>query len=326
MKATTIDVHTHVISNTYLKALDKAGITSEKIGFPMQPWDLKARLAEMDEFGVQAQVLSVSSPGLRFWDGEEAAKLARALNEELAAIVREHPTRFGAYATVPLPDVPAALNEIAYCLDELKMDGVCLMTNYEGRYPGDPDFAPVMQELNRRKAVVFMHPTESVCIDQLNFGYPAPMIEYPFESTRMVVSLLDSDTITRCPDIKFIVSHGGGTLSITEPRIQELAPMKHRLNPEDSAALAAKLKQQIATLYFDMAIVCFPPSLAAIQLSHDSSKLMMGFDQPFIPAPAIGKSKKTLQEFRGFSDKDHETIDSGTAQKLFPELARRIKD
>ena len=321
----TIDVHTHVISKTYLEALASEGITSGKIGFPMQEWNLEQRLAEMDTFGVQAQVLSVSSPGLRFWSGDQAAALARTLNEELAEIVRAHPRRFGAYATVPLPDVSTALKEITYCLDELKMDGVCLMTNYEGRYPGDPDFAPVMEELNRRKAVVFMHPTESVCIDELKFGYPAPMIEYPFESTRMVVSLLDSDTISRCPDIKFIVSHGGGTLSITEPRILELAPMKHRLSPADSAVLANKLKEQIATLYFDMAIVCFPPTLAAIQLSHDSSKLMMGFDQPFIPASAIGKAKQTLQEFKAFSQEEHESIDFRTALVLFPELAKRME-
>ncbi len=101
--------------------------------------------------------------------------------------------------------------------------------------------------------------------------------------------------------------------------------MKHRLDPADSAALAAKVKKQIATLYFDMAIVCFPPSLAAIQLSHDSSKLMMGFDQPFIPAPAIGKSKKTFEDFKAFSDREHESIDAGTARQLFPALARRIK-
>ena len=130
----------------------------------MQEWDLEQRLVEMNNFGVQAQVLSVSSPGLRFWSGGKTAALARTLNDELATIVKAHPRRFGAYATVPLPDLPAALKEIAYCLDELRMDGVCLMTNYEGRYPGDPDFAPVMDELNRRKAVVFMHPTESVCM------------------------------------------------------------------------------------------------------------------------------------------------------------------
>ena len=325
MKTTTIDVHTHVISKTYLDALDKVGMTSEKIGFVMPEWDTKKRLAEMDEFGVQAQVLSVSSPGLRFWKGEEAAALARKLNEELAQLVREHPTRFGAYATVPLPDVDASLREIAYCLDELKMDGVCLMTNYGGKYPGDPAFAAVMEELNRRQCVVFMHPTESVANEELNFGYPAPMVEYPAESTRMVVSLLDNDTIGRCPDIKFIVSHGGGTLALVEPRIIELAPMKKRLNPVEAKALGAKLKAQIATLYYDMAIVCFPPSLAAIQLIHSSSKLVMGFDQPFIPAPAIGTSKKTLAEFKGFSGKEHEIIDQGTAKELFPELAKRIK-
>ncbi len=224
MTTSTIDVHTHIISKTYIDAIKKAGITESEIGFPMDPWDASKRLAEMDQYGLQAQVLSVSSPGLRFWKSKEAAELARVLNQELAGLMKLYPSRFGAWATVPLPDVEAALAEIAWCLDEAHMDGVCLMTNYDGKYLGDPAFARVMNELNRRKAVVFVHPTESVCIHQLNLGYPAPLVEYPFESTRMVVSLLDTDTITRCPDIRFIVSHGGGTLPIVTDRMAEIAP------------------------------------------------------------------------------------------------------
>ena len=325
MTTSTIDVHTHIISKTYIEAIKKAGITDKEIGFPMDPWDAKQRLAEMDQFGLQAQVLSVSSPGLRFWKGKQAADLARVLNQELADLMRECPSRFGAWATVPLPDVEAALAEISWCLDEAQMDGICLMTNYDGKYLGDPAFVRVMDELNRRKAVVFVHPTESVCIDQLNFGYPAPLIEYPFESTRMVVSLLDTDTITRCPDIRFIVSHGGGTLPIVTNRMAEIAPMKNHLDKQAGKQLGQRFKEQIDTLYYDMAISCFPPNLSAIQITHDPARLMMGFDQPFIPAEAIGAAKNNIAAFPGFDASQQTRIDEGTAHELLPRLSKMIK-
>ncbi len=325
MTTGTIDVHTHIISKTYIEAIKRAGISNKEIGFPMDPWDAAQRLAEMDTYGVQAQVLSVSSPGLRFWKGKEAADLARVLNQELVDLTKQHPTRFGAFATVPLPDAEASLAEIAWCLDEAHMDGVCLMTNYDGKYLGDPAFARVMDDLNRRKAVVFVHPTESVCIDQLNFGYPAPLIEYPFESTRMVVSLLDTDTITRCPEIKFIVSHGGGALPIVTNRMEEIAPMKNHLDKAAGKELGRRFKEQIASLYYDMAISCFAPNLSAIQITHDPARLMMGFDQPFIPAEAIGAAKDTLAAFGGFDAAQQVRIDEGTAHELFPRLAGAIK-
>lgn len=325
MTTSTIDVHTHIISKTYIEALKKAGITEKEIGFPMDPWDAKQRLAEMDQYGVQSQVLSVSSPGLRFWKGKDAADLARALNQELVSLTKEYPTRFGAFATVPLPDVDASLAEIAWCLDEVHMDGVCLMTNYDGKYLGDPAFVRVMDELNRRKAVVFVHPTESVCIDQLNLGYPAPLIEYPFESTRMVVSLLDADTITRCPDIKFIVSHGGGTLPIVTDRMAAIAPMKNHLDKAAGKQLGQKFKEQIASLYYDMAISCFPSNLSAIHLTHDPARLLMGFDQPFIPAAAIGTAKGNMAAFTGFNGLQQTRIDEGTAHEIFPRLSKAIQ-
>ena len=325
MTASTIDVHTHIISKTYIEAIKRAGVTAKQIGFPMDPWDTSQRLAEMDRYGVQAQVLSVSSPGLRFWQGKEAADFARVLNQELVELLKEYPTRFGAFGTIPLPDVDASLAEIAWCLDEAQMDGVCLMTNYDGKYLGDPAFARVMDELNRRKAVVFVHPTESVCIDQLNFGYPAPLIEYPFESTRMVVSLLDTDTITRCPQIRFIVSHGGGTLPIVTDRMAEIAPMKNHLDKTAGKELGQRFREQIASLYYDMAISCFSSNLSAIHLTHDPARLLMGFDQPFIPAEAIGVAKGNIAAFAGFNAAQQTRIDQGTAHEILPRLAKAIQ-
>jgi len=180
---------------------------------------------------------------------------------------------------------------------------------------------PVMNELNRRKAVVFVHPTEAPDNDQVNFGFPAPMVEYPAETTRMVVNLLDTDTITRCPDIRFIVSHGGGNLSILTPRICELFPWKKHLDPIETAR---KIKAQIDSLYYDMAIVAYPAPLLAIRESHPTSKLLMGFDGPFMPAKSIGMAKETIANFQGFSAKEQTMIDANNAYELFPRLAEAI--
>ena len=321
MTTTTIDVHTHFIPETYLKALADIGVSAKEVGFPLAPWDLQARLDLQDQNGIQAEVLSISSPGLRYWKGEQAVKLGRTLNEELANMVRDHPARFGGYATLPLPNVDASLKEIAYALDELKMDGVVLMTNYDGLYLGDPQFAPVLDELNGRKAVLFVHPTESPCNEKLNFGYPAPMVEYPAESTRMVVNLLDTDTITRCPDLRFIVSHGGGTLPLLITRIGELFSWKRHLDPVETKK---KVEAQIASLYWDLAIVCYPAPLSAIKVSYPACKLMMGFDLPFYPADQIAVSKKNVEQFDGFTDAEKEMIDYGNAKQLFPRLAKAI--
>ncbi|MBE7158315.1 MAG: amidohydrolase [Rhodospirillales bacterium] len=317
-----INVHTHFIPDTYRQALDKAGVSQKDIGFALPPWSVESRLADMDEYGVQTDVLSLSSPGLRFWQGQEAVDLGRKLNEELAEIIRVHPTRFGGYTTLPLPDVDAALEEIAYGFDVLGLDGVVLMSNYEGTYLGDTKFAPVMEELNRRQAVVFVHPTETPVNNRINLGFPAPMIEYPFDSTRTVVSLLDGETLSRCPDIRFIISHGGGTLPFLGPRIGIGFSWKQDANQTLSVL---KVKSGIASLYFDLAISTYPAALLAIQNSHDASKLLMGFDLPFLPPDSIPKAKKGVADFDKFSKSELAQINSGNALKLFPRLAEAIR-
>ncbi len=317
----SIDVHTHFIPDSYLKALDDIGVTAEDVGFPMARWDVQERLALMDENDIQTEVLSLSSPGLRFWKGGEAARLAASLNEELADIVRNRPARFGGFAILPLPDVDACLVEIAHAFDELKLDGVVVMTNYDGVYLGDPRFAPVLDELNRRKSVVFVHPTEGPSNDILVQGYPAPAFEYPADTTRMVVSLIDSDTITRCPNIKFIASHGGGTLPFIQPRLAVLMPWKKKEDPEEGAR---RVNHAINSLYFDTAIVSYPASLAALRATHSTSKMLTGYDLPFFPSDKIALSLNNLRQFGGFSDDDRNLIISGNALELLPRVAAAI--
>ena len=318
----SIDVHTHFIPDSYLRELADVGITTKEIGFPMARWVESERLELMDRNDIQTEVLSLSSPALRYFKDGKAASVARSLNEELAGIVQEHPTRFGGFAILPLPDVDASLREIEYSLDHLKLDGVAVMTNYDGVFLGDPRFAPVMDELNRRGAVMFVHPTEGPSNDILVQGYPAPAFEYPAESTRMVVSLIDSDTIARCPDLRIIVSHGGGTLPLIKPRLAVLLPWKRK---EDPQAGAERVNAAIDSLYFDTAIVSYPASLAAIHAMHDVSKLLTGYDLPFFPATEIATSLENLTAFPGYSASDRDRILAGNALGMLPRLAAALE-
>ena len=316
----SIDVHTHFIPQTYLDALSARGVTEKEVGFPLQPWDVQERLALMDRHDIEVEMLSLSSPSLRYWKGEEAAKLARKLNDELAAIVADRPDRFGGFATVALPDVDAALDEIAYAFDQLALDGVVLMTNYGGDYLGDPAFAPVMEELNRRKAVVFLHPTETPANAQLTQGFPAPAFEYPADTTRTVASLIDADVMGRCPDLKIILSHGGGTIPFLQDRLELLLPWKWK---GDAGEGVRRVREAIGALYYDLAIVGFPAPLSAIAQTHDVTHLLTGYDLPFVPEKSLDPQRRNLAAFDGFSDEDRVRIASGNALTLFPRLATK---
>ncbi len=171
----------------------------------------------MDRNGIATAVTSISAPGLWFGDSEMTNKLTRQCNDYAAQMRIDHPGRFGMFASLPLPNIDASLREIEYSLDTLRADGIGLMTNCEGKYPGDVAFAPIFDELNRRKAVVYFHPTSAPCSNCLS-EIPAATLDFPFDTTRAVTSLLFGGTFARCPDIRFIFSHAGGTVPFLADR------------------------------------------------------------------------------------------------------------
>ena len=268
-----VDVHAHYLPDFYVAAMREAGV-NDVDGMPIPVWSTNEALEMMDANGIAAQILSVSSPGVTFATGENARKLARKMNNFAAGLISDHTGKFGAFALLPLPDVDGSLAEIAYALDTLKFDGVGLLSNYNGAYLGDPVFDPVFAELHRRKAVVFVHPTKPPNFAALSVGLPAPLIEYPFDSTRMAANLIRSGTLTRYPEIKLIVAHGGGAIPYLYPRLL--------------TALGDTGGKAFPSFHYDLTATSMPGQTQLLLDIVDASKLLMGFDFPFM-APSTVK-------------------------------------
>lgn len=244
-----IDVHAHYLPEFYRQALAENG-QSRPDGMPKIPeWSEASALQTMDTLGVQTAMLSISSPGVHFGDDGAARALAARLNDEGARLKRQNPNRFGFFAVTPLPDVDGAVR----ALDRLDADGVTLETNFHGVYLGDEKLEPLYRELNARRAVVFLHPTSPSCpcCESLALGYPRPMLEFMFETTRSVSQMILSGVLQRFPDLRIVVPHAGAALPVLASRIES----QHALLQGTSAdeTLAANFKSEMAKLYYDLA-------------------------------------------------------------------------
>jgi predicted TIM-barrel fold metal-dependent hydrolase len=314
-----IDVHGHFITPTYERALADAGV-SKPDGLPRLPaWSSAAALELMDRIGIAASLLGISSPGIHFGDGAAAARLARALNEEIAALVREQPARFGLLACLPLPEVAAALDELAYAYDELGADGVALLTNVNGTYLGDPSYEPLMAELDRRLAVVVLHPTSPGGFAAVSLGRPSPMLEFPIDTTRTVFELILSGALARYPHIRYIVPHAGGALAVLADRVHHVAHVWHAGEgtvPDVIASLGA--------LHYDLAGPALPRALPALLTLVEPSQLLYGTDFPFAPVATIQRSAAALEQTDALSEPERDAMFRGNALALFPRLASAV--
>ena len=207
-----IDVHAHFTNETYIAAAKAAGHVRPD-GMPEQywpRWTAREHIDLMDRAGIQKAILSISSPGVHFGDDTAARALATDANDAAAAIVHAHPERFGFFASLPTPDVQGTLRELPRALDELGAAGIVLMTNSRGRYLGDDRFAPLLAELDRRAAVVLLHPTSTEHHEVVDLGRPAPMLEFLFDTARTVIDYILAGNAERYPAIKLVVPHAGG--------------------------------------------------------------------------------------------------------------------
>jgi predicted TIM-barrel fold metal-dependent hydrolase len=307
-----IDVHFHYLSPEYReKLIDALGAHPD--GFAAPQWSAEATLAMMDRMSIATGMLSVSSPGVHFGNDAKARSLARSVNEFAARTIADHRGRFGGFASLPLPDVDGALNEITYALDTLKLDGVVMLTNFNGVYLGDQRLDPVFDELNRRGAVVFIHPTSPICWQQSGLGYPRPMIEFTFDSTRAVVNLIFSGTTTRCPKLRFIVPHAGGTLPFLARRIAMFG--------RGLAGGSISTDEQLRRLYYDLAGSPGSNALAPLLEMTERSHILYGSDYVHTPEAIVSAHLAELLSGKLLSPNDFRAIARDNALALFPRLA-----
>ena len=309
-----IDVHHHILPPVYM-AEARERVIAQGQGYlpsPVLQWTPENSLAEMDQNRVATAIVSISTPGIWFGDVPSARALARKCNEYSARLVRDRPRRFGFFAAVPLPDTEGSLREIAYALDVLKADGIGLMTSYGDKWTGDISYAPVFEELNRRKAVVYVHPTGPNCCRDLIPQVPYVMTELPHDTTRAVTSLLFSGTFARFRDIRFIFSHAGGTLPMVAGRIARQSSAIKELAEKVPHGVEYELKK----LYYEIAGSANRPAMSALMNLVPTPQILFGSDYPWGRTSANAAGLTSV----GLSSADVRAIERENAITLFPRL------
>jgi 6-methylsalicylate decarboxylase len=276
-------------------------------------WTPTKSIEDMDKGSVAAAVISITNPGLWFGDQTVTTRLARSCNEYAAKLVQDHPNRFGFFAAMPLPDVEGTLKEIAYAYDTLKADGVGFFTSYGDTWLGNPAYRPVLEELNRRSAVVHVHPTAANCCRDLNYapGVGPGSMEYGTDTTRAITGICFSGDAVRFPNIRWIWSHAGGTMPFLAGRIDGASTNFKTQLPN---GLITELKK----FYYDVAGAANPGAIASLQKLVNADKIMFGTDFP--PGGSSQTVAQSLRELRMFSENDLRAIERDNAVRLLPRL------
>jgi 6-methylsalicylate decarboxylase len=262
----------------------------------------------MEKYQIDTVMVSLTSPGLWFGDAGAAREAAREFNELAADMMRNHPGKFGAFGPIPLPDEAGAFAEIKHALDTLKLNGIGLHSSFAGKLLGSREFAAVFDELNRRKATVFVHPVANTNSHIDNPWTGLPTMEFVFDTTRTISSLIASGTLARCPDIKFIFPHGGGAVMQLARRIE--GGIARRLKPEQREAyMPHGFTGALQTLYFDVVSATNPANMAAVRAIVPTNHLLFGTDHPFVSAAVtVGQIKEV-----GFTDDELAAINAKNA-------------
>jgi predicted TIM-barrel fold metal-dependent hydrolase len=303
-----IDVHHHFLP-TFYKPLAKPWLDKFATGVAgVMAWTPESSLAAMDEAAVRTAVLSISSPGVHFGDDTAAGQVARDCNDYAAALCKSNPERFQFFAALPLPDVDGAIREAERALALAGARGVGLLSNYGGRYLGEPAYKPLFDWLNRRGAVVYVHPTDAPCCAGLVRGVATPLIEFPVDTARTIASLLWSGILSAKPNIRFIFSHGGGALPMVAERVIAMGFVDPALGAKVPEGAAVALSR----VYVDTASVTGKPAMAALVAWLPADHILYGTDFPW---GTLAASRQALAR-TGLPAEQLAEIESGNAAKL----------
>src|SRR3984957_434723 len=310
----TIDVHHHILPDFFWRATNEGDNPVGGIAPP--PWSKEAMLSYLDDAGANVAVTSISTPGVHMGDDKAARDLARRVNEFGAQLIQERPDRFGGFAALPLPDVDGSVRELEYALDTLKLDGVVLFSNARGIYLGDKRFKPLFDELERREAVVFVHPTVSPDPSAHSLGLPDTLIDFTADTTRAVAQLHYGNTFARTPNVKYIFSHAGGTIPYLATRFGIVDEMNVIPGAEERGTAADTLR----CLYWDTALSWRPPILRMLRTEIGLSQVLFGSDYPYLRRDLAVKCRGEVEASPEFGGDEARAVLSGNAMKLFPRL------
>jgi predicted TIM-barrel fold metal-dependent hydrolase len=305
-----VDTHLHLVPDDYRAILDERGLSA----LPLPPWSLEMTEEFLDRYEIDAAVLSLGPPGVWFGDAGLAAELARMVNEATADLVRAAPQRYAGLAVLPLPDVDAALAELSHALDVLELDGVALLSNLGGIYPGDERLEPVWAELDRRGAYVFLHPAAPPHPPPLP-QHPIWLYEFPFDTTRAIVSLIYSGTLDRASGLRLQLAHLGGTAPFLAHRIASLAARE----PDKAAAASLGALAALARCWYDTGLSNHASAVEATTAVVPIERIVFGSDWPYAALPESGDPAPELD---ALGDR-RALVDSANAAALVPRLLSR---
>lgn len=311
MHAHRIDVHHHILPPNYVKIVGDDRIGPLLVSGKTPEWSPQHSIEAMDRNGIERSITSISAPGLWFGNAGVTRRLTRECNDYAAKLRQDYSGRFGVFASLPLPDVEGSLREIAYAFDELEADGIGLLTNYDGKYPGDPAFAPLFEELDRRKAIVYFHPTEAPCCAMHGIGVPSATLEFPFDTTKAVTSMLFGGTFARHRNVRFIFSHAGGTVPFLAERIARL-----EVRPEFRASVPEGVMFELKRLFFDTALSANALAFSALTRLVAPEQILFGSDYPFAPEATMTATVKGLSDLK-LSPEVLQAIERTNALRLF---------
>ena len=327
-----VDVHHHIIPKEFILGLRKTGLSSAggvNLSGKPQPgvvdlpdWSPELSLGLMDRHGIQTAITSVSSPGVYFGDRKLAVASGPRYQRSIRAFARRPPGSFRRFRSRPFPDVEASLKEIEYALDTLKLDGLIMLASIGGNYQGQPEFEEIYAELNRRKAVVFIHPTTHPSSKQTGLNLPQPLVEFLFDTTRAVTNLIFKGVLERYPDIRFILSHAGGTVPYIAYRLEA----GDTIDPRLKGAIPHPPSYYLKRLYYDTALSASPMVLAALKQLVPPTQILFGSDWPFAIEKLTEQSVANLEGTDVIDANDKRRIDNQNALALFPRLRQHISN
>jgi 6-methylsalicylate decarboxylase len=302
-----VDTHVHLVPDGYRAIVEERSLSP----LPLPPWSREMTEEFMHRHEIGAAVMSLGPPGVWFGDAGLAVELARAVNEATAELVRAAPQRFAGLAVLPLPDVDASLAELSHALDVLHLDGVAVLSNVDGIYPGDERVEPVWTELDRRGAYVLLHPAAPVPAPALPH-HPIWLYEFPFETTRALANLIWSGTLERASGLRLQVAHLGGAAPFLAHRIDSLGARE----PDKATAAPSGALAALARCWYDTGLSNHASAVSATASVVPVERIVFGTDWPYAALPSSGDPAPELQALGD----DRALVDAANAGALVPRL------